>query len=210
MNEEEKQAIEYLKSRLEILHNNTQWATENSIKVILNLIQKQQKEIEELNAEILELTNQRTEGFLENDRLKKEIEELKETEWKVIEIITDTNDNLEEMFIKLIKIFIIPTEKVKTNSISKDKIKEILGIEEDIEEEKILSLLQTIVDECNRLEDMEDKKVQVAVDNIEKKRDKHWQDKIREKIKEIEDNYSEHSELRIGKCIEFLNEILEE
>jgi hypothetical protein len=47
MSEEEKKAIEYLKNRLEILHNNTQWATENNIKVVLNLIEKQQKEIEE-------------------------------------------------------------------------------------------------------------------------------------------------------------------
>ena len=46
MSEEEKKAIEYLKNRLEILHNNTQWATENSIKIVLNLIKKQQKEIE--------------------------------------------------------------------------------------------------------------------------------------------------------------------
>ena len=38
----------------------------------------------------------------------------------------------------------------------------------------------------------------------------NYKDKIREKIKEIENNYSEHSEFRIGKCIEFLNELLEE
>ena len=50
MSDEEKKAIEYLKNRLEILHNNTQWATENSIKIVLNLIEKQSKEIEELKA----------------------------------------------------------------------------------------------------------------------------------------------------------------
>ena len=50
MSDEEKKAIEYLKNRLEILHNNTQWATENSIKIVLNLIEKQFKEIEELKA----------------------------------------------------------------------------------------------------------------------------------------------------------------
>ena len=47
MSEEEKKAIEYLENRLDILHNNTQWATEESIKVVLSLIKKQQKEIEE-------------------------------------------------------------------------------------------------------------------------------------------------------------------
>ena len=48
MSEEEKKAIEYLENRLDILHNNTQWATEENIKIVLNLIDKQQKEIEEL------------------------------------------------------------------------------------------------------------------------------------------------------------------
>jgi hypothetical protein len=75
-------------------------------------------------------------------------------------------------------------EILSDNWVSKDKIKKILGIEEDEEdnEEKILSLLQTIVAEFNRLEDIEDRKVEVAVDNIEKKRDKYWKDKIREVI----------------------------
>lgn len=41
---------------------------------------------------------------------------------------------------------------------------------------------------------------------------KYWvhKDKIKAKIKELEDNYSEHSEVRIGKCIEILQELLEE
>ena len=45
MNKEEKKAIEYLENRLDILHNNTQWATEKNIKVVLNLVEKLQKEI---------------------------------------------------------------------------------------------------------------------------------------------------------------------
>lgn len=45
LNEEEKKAIEYLENRLDILHNNTQWTTEKSIKVVLNLTKKQQREI---------------------------------------------------------------------------------------------------------------------------------------------------------------------
>lgn len=51
MTEEEKKAIEYLENRLDILHNNTQWATENSIKVVLNLIEKQQEKIKSLETE---------------------------------------------------------------------------------------------------------------------------------------------------------------
>ena len=50
--------------------------------------------------------------------------------------------------------------------IPKSKVKEILGIEEDMEEEKILSLLETIWDEFNRLEDIEDKKVQIEYQNV--------------------------------------------
>lgn len=60
MSDEEKKAIEYLKNRLEILHNNTQWATENSIKIVLNLIEKQSKEIEELKASHITTKNKAT------------------------------------------------------------------------------------------------------------------------------------------------------
>ena len=54
MNNEEEIAIECLKNRLKILHNNTQWATEESIRIVLNLIDKQQKEIEKLKQEMEE------------------------------------------------------------------------------------------------------------------------------------------------------------
>ena len=70
MSEEEKKAIENLKNRIEILHNNTQWATENNIKVVLKLIEKQQKEIEELeerNAEQLEVITEWVNGERIND-----------------------------------------------------------------------------------------------------------------------------------------------
>ena len=45
LSEEEKKAIEYLENRLDILHNNTQWTTEKSIKIVLNLVEKLQREI---------------------------------------------------------------------------------------------------------------------------------------------------------------------
>ena len=41
--------------------------------------------------------------------------------------------------------------------------------------------------EFNRLEDIEDRKVQVEIENIENRRDKYWKDAIREKIKYLED-----------------------
>ena len=71
--------------------------------------------------------------------------------------------------------------------ISKDKIKEILEIEEKIDNEKLLSLLQTIVDENARLEDIEDRKVQIEYNNVFNKGVKSVEDKIKAKIEEVKD-----------------------
>lgn len=103
MNEEEKQAIDVIET---VIRANRFDGLYTSISIIIEAMQT-----------ILKLM----------DKQQKEIEELKETEWKVVEIISDTNDNLEEMFIKLIKIFKTPKEKVKTNCISKDKIRELIN-----------------------------------------------------------------------------------
>lgn len=70
--------------------------------------------------------------------------------------------------------------------ISKDKIKEILGIEET-DSEKILSLLQTIVDENARLEDIEDRKVQVDYERVFNKGVKSVENKIKAKVIEVKD-----------------------
>ena len=72
--------------------------------------------------------------------------------------------------------------------ISKDIIKEILGIEENIDNEKLLSLLQTIVDENARLEDIEDRKVQIEYNNVFNKGVKSVEDKIKAKIEELQDD----------------------
>ena len=73
-------------------------------------------------------------------------------------------------------------------------IQEIEKLELEEEKEKIVKYLLKVV--------IEGKK-----DIIQGK--EFYKFKIREKIKELEDNYSEHSEVRIGKCIELLNELLE-
>lgn len=78
--------------------------------------------------------------------------------------------------------------------ISKDKVLKALGYEENDEEykriynkeEMILSLIRTINEECDRLEDIEDKKVMLETHNIENMRDKYWQKKIRDEIKKLE------------------------
>ena len=86
---------------------------------------------------------------------------------------------------------------INDNYISKEKILDILGYEEDDEQrknmttEKILSLIETIFEECDRLEDIEDRKIQVEIQNIENRRDKYWKDKIRAKIKDLEEQAEE-------------------
>lgn len=113
-------------------------------------------------------------------------------------------------------------EEFKSRYISKDKVLKEIGYEEDDEEydrlkqddEKLLAILDTLYSEVCRLEDIEDKKVEVAVDFIEEKRDKYWQDKIRDKIKELEEKEKNCNFTGlITECeikIETLEELLEE
>ncbi len=68
--------------------------------------------------------------------------------------------------------------------INKEKLKEILGIEENLSEERILSLLKTIVSENSRLEDIEDRKVQIEYNNVFNKGVKSVEAKIKAKIEE--------------------------
>ena len=105
MSEEEKEAIKYMKEFQKDLYGaSSKNLMASYLDTIFNLIEQQQKETEDL---------------------KKDRE-------KVIEIITDTEDNLDKMFIKLIELFKIPKGKVKTNCISKDKIRaKIKEIDED-------------------------------------------------------------------------------
>ena len=174
MNEEEKKAIETVKQYkkcfiFETVHEESGERINdysNSIDIVVNLLEKQQKEIEELSAKL-------------TTKICKDVEKINDQQ-KEIEYLKGQ----------------IPQDKIfyysEKEYISKDKIKKILGIDEDFEkdigeydEEKILYLLQTIVAEFNRLEGIEDRKVQVAVDFIESKRDKYWQEKIKNKIKEL-------------------------
>ena len=55
LTKEQEEAIEYLKTRLSILENNKQFCTEQAIKIVLNLIQEQQEEIETKQNRIQEL-----------------------------------------------------------------------------------------------------------------------------------------------------------
>ena len=146
LSDEEKKMLEIFKKEVEKEQNEYEQVNEytkfyyNNHKFILNLIEKQSKEIEELKKP----------KYVIN--------------CKTNEITKLTND-----------------------FVSKDKIKEILEIEENIDNEKLLSLLQTIVDENARLEDIEDRKVQIEYNNVFNKGVKSVEDKIKTKIEEVKD-----------------------
>lgn len=73
------------------------------------------------------------------------------------------------------------------HSIRTSAIKEALGLEGDITEEELLNYIDILVSENNRLEDIEDKKVQIEYQNVFNKGVKSVEKKIQEKIK-----YAEH------------------
>ena len=87
----------------------------------------------------------------------------------------------------LLNIFNKQQEKIKEyKKFKKDIVSKIMfwdkeGLPKD---EVIIRMLDTLMDEVSRLEDIEDKKVEVAIDFIEAKRDKFWKDKIRELLEE--------------------------
>ena len=77
MSDEEKKAIEYWKTHMEILHWNTQIASEYYIKILLNLIEKQSKEIKELKEKNEYLPNWVSKKYISKDKIKAKIEEWK-------------------------------------------------------------------------------------------------------------------------------------
>ena len=102
--------------------------------------------------------------------------------------------------------------------ISQDKILKALGYEENDEEYKriygkeelILSLIRTINEECDRLEDIEDQKVEVAVSFIEEKRDKYWQDKIRNLLPKINGSISHFKSKNDNHIVKRIKRMLED
>lgn len=81
-------------------------------------------------------------------------------------------------------------EEIEKNQKFKEDVVNLIMLwdEEDLpENDRVIECLDTIMSEVSRLEDIEDRKIQVAVGFVEEKRDKHWEKKIEEKIKELED-----------------------
>lgn len=182
MTDEEKKAIEYL----------TKWAAwetagernlEGDIETALNLIKKNQKEIEELKFKYQ----------ARKDKTTQEIEQLA----NVIRVLGTNPDITTEEIIKEFTEKPISEEymkKFKNSYISKDEVLKALGYEENDEEyerlynkeELILSLIRTINEECDRLEDIEDQ-----IDNM---RDNYWEDKIRKRLEKLKEKEQELSD----------------
>lgn len=116
---------------------------------------------------------------------------------RLIDIIEKQSKEIEELTSALL------------DSTPNDKIKEILGIEEDIDNEKLLSLLQTIVDENARLEEIEDRKVQIEYNNVFNKGVKSVEDKIKSKIDYLLKHYDSENFINFEMFIKILQSLLE-
>ena len=134
----------------------------------------------ELEVKVLQANNKGLKDKI--DEQSKEIEELKEKNENLLDALNNSID-------------------IKKYWVNKDKIKEILGIEEETDTEEILSLLQTIVDENARLEDIEDKKVQIEYTNVFNKGVKSVEDKIKAKIEELEEAYEDDYIIKIVQSL---------
>ena len=192
LSEEEKKAIDELKEEInkpvevpEDRFNTFILYNIESAKIVLNLIKKQSKEIEELKETLKCTQNSWYEDTIKIEEMKKQIDLDNECEIALNSKVMDLEKEIEELKtinqMQKYRIEVIDEREL----ISKDKIKEILGIEEDINNEKLLSLLQTIVDENSRLEDIEDRKLQIEYNNVFNKGVKSVEDKIKAKIEEV-------------------------
>ena len=74
MSEEEKKAIEYWKRDIQLYHYNTQLASEYYAQIVLNLIEKQQKELNNQKEKNEKLLNEIIEKELLIDGMKELLE----------------------------------------------------------------------------------------------------------------------------------------
>ncbi len=103
MSEEEKKAIEYWKRDIEFYHLNTQLASEHYAQIILNLIEKQQKEIEALNEIKQQICNEEliTQDYVQDNFIAKD--KIRETLKKYDKDIAWANADDHYYFVKYIK-----------------------------------------------------------------------------------------------------------
>lgn len=108
---------------------------------------------------------------------------------------------------------VISTEYVEKNYISIKDLKKVLDIEE-YDNIDVLSHISTLMSEVDRLEDIEDRKVQIECQLIFDKGVKSVEDKINAKIEELENTYDKndkndyHNQF-IVDCVAILEELLQ-
>lgn len=115
----------------------------------------------------------------------------------------------------LLNLYTKQQEKIEDyKKFKKDIVSKIMfwDKEELPDNERIMSMLDTLMEEVSRLEDIEDKKVEVAIGFIEEKRDKFWKDEIREVLKDLDefDDYFFNVATLKEAVKNSLNRILEE
>jgi hypothetical protein len=139
LSEEEKEAIENLKSWREYIINHKEDVIfpneiEFYLRTVLNLIDKQQKEIEDMREEL----QMYVDTDLIKEKLEIEIDKLKDKN-KTLESLLQ--GNLYEMYLYYKEL----AGKYQANCISKDKIREIIyGNYEDLE---IILLIKELLEE---------------------------------------------------------------
>lgn len=120
MNEEEKNAIEYLKTRL---YGNEGCkyidVAQEDLRIFINLVDRKEKDIEGWKKHCEEIEEEQTEMSNKNCELEFEVEKLQKENEKLKNKLLDTLEGQ--------KVIKEETPKyIKENYISKDKIKEIL------------------------------------------------------------------------------------
>lgn len=139
----------------------------------------------EKDIEILQSFIKQLEEYEDEEELKQAIENLINRVKELEEINKNLLDNLN-------------------HSIRSSAIRERLGIEENIPEEQMLDYIDIIVTENARLEDIEDKKVQIEYEKVFNKGVKSVENKIKEKIEELA------KDMVLPETRQVLKELLEE
>jgi hypothetical protein len=186
MSEEEKKAIELIKKEITEPEETPLEVYITDIKMLLHIIEKQQKEIEKMREELQMYVD--TDLIIEKQQ--KENEELKER----LSIRKEQQDS-------------ILTEKIKT--LREEKIELIHNFEEKekISKKEIKSLLKEI-EELNEIKQQICNEELITQDYVQE--NFISKDKIREKIKELEDIKSAESIEGTLEEIKLLKELLEE
>lgn len=95
---------------------------------------------------------------------------------------------------------VISREYVEKNYISIKELKKVLDIEE-YDNIDVLSHISTLMSEVDRLEDIEDRKVQIEYQLVFDKGVKSVEDKIIKKIEELKEYIYETEKKTCGRCI---------